>query len=113
MPNNYFAAYETPETPGFGSEINAQDYEGPRTTSAGIVVAQDIRSLYRLFEKIGIIFAISVFHFVSIIFGYVKRNACPNFVSIPKMIMILGIIDVILCGIIMMMVRFSLEFERL
>jgi hypothetical protein len=106
------ALFGTSDVPSLGSTINAQDYEGPRTTSAGSAVAQHIRSLYRLFGTIGIILAISFFHFMSIIFGYIKRNACSNVKIVPKMIMILGIIDMILCGIIMMIVRFSLEFER-
>ncbi len=95
------------EIPSLGAVLNREDYEGPRTTSASIAVAKHIRSFYRLFGTIGIILAISVFHIIAIIFGHAKRNACPALDMAPKIIMIFGIIDLSICGIIIIIVCFS------
>jgi hypothetical protein len=100
------SVFRQQEIPSLGSVFNRQDYEGPRTTSASIAVAKHIRSFYRLFGTIGFILIISTFHIIAILFGHVKRDACPDAEMIPKMIMIFGIIDLSICGIIIIIVRF-------
>jgi hypothetical protein len=49
------------------------------------------------------------FGIIAIIFGYAKRNACLDSESVPKMFIVFGIMDIIICEIIIIIVCFSVE----
>lgn len=96
------------QVPSLGSVIYAQDYDGPRTTSATFAVAKHVRLFYRLFVLIGILLIISIFDILAIIIAYIKRNSCPGVENIPIIIIVLAILDLFLCGIVMLIVCISI-----
>jgi uncharacterized BrkB/YihY/UPF0761 family membrane protein len=93
------------QIPSLGSVLNRQDYEGPRTTSATVAVAKHVRSFYRSFATIGVLLIMIAFGIIAIIFGHIKRNSCPDNKNVPRMVIVFGFIDLIVCGIIMIIVR--------
>jgi len=101
---------ERQEIPSSDTMVNRQDYDGPRTTSATTAVAKHVRSFYRLFGTIGIFLAVSIFGIFTIAFGYINRTLCPDADNAPHIIVGLGSLVLIICGISIIIVCISMFY---
>ena len=100
-----YTTFTRPEqVPSLASITHAQDYHGPLTTTATFAVAKHVRLFYRLFATIGVLMIMMAFNILIILIGHIKSNSCPDGENVTKMIRIVGSVDVIVCGILMIIV---------
>ncbi|CAF3689911.1 unnamed protein product [Rotaria sp. Silwood1] len=93
------------QAPSIATLLNQQNYEGRLTTSGTAAVAAHIRSFYRALAIIMILLLMMAIGALTIIFGHFKKDSCPATPGLPKVITTFGVLDIIICGIMIPIVR--------
>ena len=92
--------------------INNQEHrEGPLTVSCSAVVAAHITSFYRTLATTAVLLFMIAFGVLTIVFGHLKSDSCPSSTSLPRGIIAFGILDIVVCGILILIVSFILRFN--